>query len=307
MAVRHVQDELEVSERRACSTLIQPRATQRYQISKPDKDKELIKQMREISKKNPRYGYRRVREILERQGFSVNRKRVYRLWKSEGLKVRVKQRKRRRSGTSSNACFHRRAEGANCVWSYDFVMDQTADGRRLKMLVIVDEFTRESLRITVERSITARGVIEALQILFAERGKPQFIRSDNGPEFIADAVKKWLSGNTVDTLFIEPGSPWENAYSETFNSRFGDECLKREEFSSLMEAKVLVEQYRKRYNEERPHSSLKYQTPAEFARAQIQKLDRAQSTAQNSAGSKCKFPPAEEVCGGLSATANCVR
>lgn len=160
----------------------------------------------------------------------------------------------------------RDAEQPNHVWSYDFVMDQTEDGRQLKMLPIVDEFTRECLSIDVERHLTAEGVVARLQQLFETRGAPDFIRSDNGPEFIAAAVKEWLRASGVKTLYIEPGSPWENAYSETFNSRFEDELLNRELFSNLIEAKVLVEEYRLSYNNDRPHSSLGYRTPTEFAR-----------------------------------------
>jgi putative transposase len=208
-----------------------------------------------------------VGDALRREGWPVNKKRVHRLWREEGLKVPQKQRKRRRlaEGKSENGCARRKAEHKDHVWSYDFVMDRTEDGRRLKMMPIVDEYSRECLRIEVERSITAKEVVKTLAALFARRGEPAFIRSDNGPEFIAKAVKRWLEVSGVRTLYIEPGSPWENAYSETFNSRFGDELLKREAFTSLMEAKVLVEEYRDHYNQERPHSGLRYLTPAEFA------------------------------------------
>jgi putative transposase len=222
--------------------------------------------MRALSEKNPRYGYRRVWALLRREGWYVNKKRMHRLWKEAGLRVLAKQRKRKRlSGQGENGCTRRRAEYKNHVWSYDFVMDQSADGRRLKMLTVVDEYTRECLSIVVERSITAEDVVKTLATLFTWRGEPAFIRSDNGPEFIAKAVKQWLDVSGVKTLYIEPGSPWENAYSETFNSRFGDELLKREVFASLLEAKVLVEEYKKHYNQERPHSALGYQTPVEFA------------------------------------------
>ena len=199
----------------------------------------------------------------------MNKKRVHRLWRKEGLKIlEGKQRKRRRLlllGGSENSCTRRRATHLNHVWSYDFVMDLTEDGRRLKMMPVVDEYTRECLSIDVERSITAEDVVETLASLFSQRGEPAFIRSDNGPEFIAKAIKRWLEVSGVRTLYIEPGSPWENAYSETFISRFSDELLKREVFADLLEAKVLVEDYRGHYNHHRPHSALGYQTPAEFA------------------------------------------
>jgi putative transposase len=234
------------------------------------RDRALVERMIELSRENPRYGYRRVWAMLRREGWRVNKKRVHRLWRIEGLKVPDKQRKRRRlllEGTSENSCTRRRATHLNHVWSYDFVMDETQDGRRLKLMPIVDEYSRECLSIEVERSITAEDVVETLASLFRQRGEPAFIRSDNGPEFIAKAIKRWLEISGVRTLYIEPGSPWENAYSETFISRFGDELLKREMFVDLLEAKVLIEDYRGHYNHRRPHSALGYLTPAEFVAA----------------------------------------
>jgi putative transposase len=198
---------LDVSERRACQAVDQPRSTQRYQAAEVEDEKPLVKRMKELSCRHPRYGYRRIWALLRSEGFRVNRKRVHRLWRREGLKVPQKQRKRRRLGGSVNACFRRKAQGKNDVWSYDFVMDQTGDGKRLKMLPVVDEFTRECLTIEVERSMTAREVVDTLKYLFEVRGVPRHIRSDNGPEFIAGAVKKWLAESGADTLYIEPGSP----------------------------------------------------------------------------------------------------
>jgi putative transposase len=220
-----------------------------------------------LSRENPRYGYRRVWALLtRREGFEVNKKRVHRLWREEGLKVPDKQRKRRRLlGDNENGSKRKRAEHRDHVWSYDFVIDRTEDGRRLKMMPVVDEYSRECLTIEVERSITAEDVVRTLAALFERRGEPYFIRSDNGPEFIAKTVRRWLELSGVRTLYIQLGSPWENAYSETFISRFGDELLKREVFTNLLEAKVLVEEYRNHYNQERPHSALGYRTPAEFA------------------------------------------
>jgi putative transposase len=261
-----VRKKLSVSERRACRVLGQPRATQRYVGQRGEKERILKEEMLVLSRENPRYGYRRVWALLRREGWMVNKKCVYRLWWEEGLKVSDKQRKRRRLlGDSENSCTRRRATHLNHVWSYDFVMDRTEDGRRLKMMPIVDEYTRECLTIEVERSITAEDVVSTLAYLFRRRGEPDFIRSDNGPEFIAKAIKRWLKVSGVGTLYIGAGSPWENAYSETFISRFGDELLKREVFADLLEAKVLVEDYRGHYNQHRPHSALGYQTPAEFA------------------------------------------
>jgi transposase InsO family protein len=190
---------------------------------------------------------------------------VQRIWREEGLQVRRRTRKRRRLGSSDNSAARQQATHRNHVWSYDFVMDQTEDGRRLKMLPVLDEYTRESHAILVDRSIKAEDVVDLLAYLFSVHGEPEFIRSDNGPEFIAEAVKTWLACSGVRTLYIEPGSPWENAYSESFNSRFRDELLNQELFTSLEESRVLVEQYRLDHNHVRPHSALGYLTPVEFA------------------------------------------
>jgi transposase InsO family protein len=187
------------------------------------------------------------------------------LWREEGLKVPQKQRKKRRLGTSDQGSQRQRASAPNEVWSYDFVMDRTSDGRRLKLLCVVDEFTRECLAIEVARRITALGVIAVLVALVKERGAPKHMRSDNGPEFIAVAVRRWLESQGIATLYIEPGSPWENAYCESFNSRLRDGLLNREEFASELEAKVLTAEWRQNYNERRPHSALGDQTPAEYA------------------------------------------
>jgi putative transposase len=237
---------------------------------KAERDRPLLERMIALSRENPRYGYRRVWALLRGEGWPVNKKRVHRLWREEGLKVPEKQRKRRRLpvlGASENGCTRRRAEHKDHVWSYDFVMDLTQDGRRLKMMPVVDEYTRECLSIEVERSITAEDVVGTLASLFRSRSEPAFIRSDNGPEFVARAIRQWLEVSGVRTLYIEPGAPWENAYSETFISRFSDELLKREVFADLLEAKVLVDDYREHYNHNRPHSALGYQTPAQFAEA----------------------------------------
>jgi transposase InsO family protein len=228
-------------------------------------EQRLVRQMIALSRQQPRYGYRRITALLRVAGWRVNRKRVQRLWRQHGLKVPQKQRKKRRLGTSANSATRRRAEHRNQVWSYDFIEDRTADGRRLKLLPIVDEFTRECLSIEVERSLTAQEVVATLQYLFELRGAPAFVRSDNGPEFIARAVPDWLRESQVGTLYIEPGSPWQNPYSESFNSRLRDELLNREVFETLREAKVLTEDYRLEYNHRRPHSALGYRTPAAYA------------------------------------------
>lgn len=204
-----------------------------------------------------------------REGWAVHLKRVYRLWRREGLRVPQAQRKRRRLGQGGNGCVWRRAERPDHVWSYDFIHDQTADGRGLKILLVVDAFTRECLTIAVDRRLTAEDVVSTREDLFEVRGEPEFIRSDNGPEFIAEAVRSWLARRGSKALSIAPGSPWENAYSETFHSRLRDELLDREVFETLREAKVLLGDHRLDYNHRRPPSSLGYRTPAEFAAAQI--------------------------------------
>lgn len=223
--------------------------------------------MLELARQHPRYGYRRIWALLRMEGRRVNVKRIHRLWRKESLKVPQKQHKKRRLGSSANGVLRHRAEHVDHVWCYDFVKDQTTDGRPLKFLPIEDEFTRECLSIDVARSITAKDVINTLQELFAVRGAPKFIRSDNGPEFIAKAIKDWLKASKVATLYIEPGSPWENAYSESFNGRFRDEFLNREMFTSLRETRLITEDFRLEYNHRRPHSSLEYLTPAAFAAA----------------------------------------
>jgi transposase InsO family protein len=269
-AVVHVQHELEVSERRACTTLKQPRSTQRYRGRQRSKDAALAAELRRISAAHPRAGYRMATALLRRAGMEINAKRVQRLWRQGGLKVPRRQRKRARLGSSENGTQQMRAERINHVWSYDFVFDQTADGRRLKWLPICDEFSRELVALEVERRMEAQDVIRILDAAVIERGgPPQFIRSDNGPEFIALAVKDWIERRGFSTLYIEPGSPWQNAYSESFNSRFRDEFLNRELFGGLTEAKVLGKEYRRDYNTRRPHSSLDYQTPAEFAQRSL--------------------------------------
>ena len=272
----HLQKTFEVSERRACRVLEQPRSSQRYISTKADKDTALVERMVALSRENPRYGYRRVWALLGREGWEVNKKRVQRLWREAELKVPVKkERKRRRLGTSENGCTRRRAEYIDHVWSYDFAMDATEDGRRLKIMPVVDEYSRECLALETERSITAKEVVETLDRLFTERGEPAYIRSDNGPEFVAEAIKRWLVASGVETLYIEPGAPWENAYSETFISRLRDELLNREVFANLKEAQVLAGDYREHYNHHRPHGGLGYLTPMEFA--ELEKLSEQNS------------------------------
>lgn len=265
--MEYAEKALEVSERRACEVVGQGRSTQRYVPQPRDQEKAVVARMVALSAAHPRYGYRRIGVLLRGEGWAVNRKRVYRLWRREGMQVPRRRRKRRALGSSANGVGPRRATRINEVWSYDFLFDQTSDGRRLKWLPIVDEYSREDLELAVERRMGSRYVIERLEALVAQRGPPDYIRSDNGPEYIGQAIRDWLAAKGIRTLYIEPGCPWQNAYSESFNSRLRDELLDREEFGSLAEAKVLAGDYRRDYNEVRPHSALGYQTPRAFAAA----------------------------------------
>lgn len=245
--------------------LEQPRSSQRYTAKVPDDEPALVARMLELVRKHPRYGYRFITAKLRQEGWQVNFKRIYRLWRREGLKVPKKKRKKRRLGRSENGCHRRRAECKNHVWCWDFIFDRTTSGSPLKWLSIEDEFTRESLALKVDRSITSEDVIDTLAELFAMRGVPSHIRSDNGPEFIAKAIQRWLGQLEIEALYIEPGSPWENGYAESFHSRLRDEFLATEEFESLAAARRLTTAWREDYNHHRPHSSLGYVTPVEYA------------------------------------------
>lgn len=217
-----------------------------------------------------RYGYRPITMLLRGEGWRVNHKRVERIWREEGLKVPQKQPKRRRLWLNRGSCVRLRAMRPNHVWSYDFVSDRTSDGRPIRMLTVIDEFTRECLRIHVARKIRAIDVLEQLADLFIIHGTPDHIRSDNGPEFVAEIVRGWLSRLGVQTLFIEPGSPWENGYIESFNGKLRYELLNGEIFDTLLEARVVVESWRNEYNTVRPHSSLGYRPPAPEAYRSLQ-------------------------------------
>ena len=263
--MRHVQQELGISERRACKTIGQPRSTQRYQPRQPEKDRPLVKRIHKLAEENPRSGYRMITSLLRREGWQVNQKRVHRLWKQAGLQVPKKQHKRRYLGHSENGCVRLKATHPGHMWSIDFIYDVTENGRQLKIMPVIDEFTRECLFIDVAYSITSQRVIEQLEQLFALHGPPANLRSDNGPELIAKGLQAYLEDYEVETRYIEPGAPWENGYIESFNRTLRDELLDRELFTTLLEAQVLAEQYRRRYNEHRPHSSLDYLTPAAYA------------------------------------------
>jgi len=216
----------------------------------------------ELATRYGRYGYRRITALLRQQSWRVNHKRVERIWRQEGLKVPKRQPKRGRLWLNDGSCIRLRPEHKDHVWSYDFMVDRTADGRAFRILNIIDKYTRECLAILIDRRITSQDVIDKLFQLFVFRGVPDHIRSDNGPEFTARVIRAWLNRLGVSTLFIERGSPWENGYIESFNGKLRDEFLNREIFTTLAEARILIEGWRKEYNQERPHSALKYRPPA---------------------------------------------
>jgi putative transposase len=252
---------LDVSERRACQVIGQPRSTQRYDKQVPD-DEELIRQrIIELASQYGRYGYRRVTALLCNEGWIVNHKRVQRIWREEGLKVPQKQPKRGRLWLNDGSVVRLRPLFPKHVWSYDFMEDRTHNGVKFRILNVIDEYTKECLAVKVARRLNSHDVVEVLTDLFIERGVPVHIRSDNGSEFIAKRVRDWLERLQVQPLYIEPGSPWENGYIESFNGKMRDELLNGEIFYSLREAQVLIEMWRRHYNTIRPHSSLGYRPP----------------------------------------------
>ena len=264
-AVRQAVEALDVSERKACQVIGQPRSTQRYDKQVPD-DEELLRQrIIELASEFGRYGYRRVTALLRNEGWIVNHKRVQRIWREEGLKVPQKQPKRGRLWLNNGSVVRLRPLFPKHVWSYDFMEDRTHNGVKFRILNVIDEYTRECLAVKVARSLTSHAVIEILTDLFIERGVPVHIRSDNGSEFIAKRVRDWLEKLQVRPLYIEPGSPWENGYIESFNGKMRDELLNGEIFYSLKEAQVLIELWRRHYNTVRPHSALGYRPPVPAA------------------------------------------
>ena len=260
--MEHVVAALGVPERRACRVLGQHRSTQRKPPSPPDDEAGLTADIIALATRYGRYGYRRITALLRHAGWQVNRKRVERIWRREGLKVPTRQPKRGRLWLNDGSCVRLRPERPNHVWSYDFVEDRTHNGRKYRMLNIVDEFTRECLAIRVDRKLNSIDVIGMLSDLFILRGVPGHIRSDNGPEFVATAVRAWIAAVGAKTAYIEPGSPWENGYIESFNARLRDELLNGEIFYSLKEAQIIIERWRHHYNTARPHSALAYRPPA---------------------------------------------
>jgi len=259
-----------VSERRACQAVGQSRSTQRHQPRTREDEEALREAIIKLACRFGRYGYRRITALLRGAGWKVNHKRVQRIWRQEGLKVPSKQPKRSRLWLNDGSCARLRPTHRNHVWSYDFVMDRTHDGRAIKIMTVIDEYTRECLAILVDRRIRSDDVLDCLTDLFLGYGPPEHIRSDNGAEFTAKVVRKWLANLGVKTLFIEPGSPWENGYNESFNGKLRDELLNGEIFYTLKEAQSLIERWRQEYNTFRPHSSLGYLPPApETIQAQL--------------------------------------
>src|SRR5580658_1722358 len=264
-AVEQACEKYEVSERRACRVVRQWRGTQRYLPLRRRDEDELTQAILALAVKYGRYGYRRITALLQSAGWAVGKDRVQRIWRREGLEVPQKQRARGRLWLNDGSCVRLRPERANHVWSYDFVRAMTHDGRTLRMLTLIDEYTRECLAIRVARRLGRYEVIEALADVMLQRGVPEHIRSDNGPEFVAEELRKWLATVGTGTLYIEPGSPWENGYCESFNGKLRDECLNGEIFYSLREAQVVIEKWRVVYNTLRPHSALGYRPPAPAA------------------------------------------
>jgi putative transposase len=245
--------------RKACALIGVARSSLNYKGRFEEKDKEMVEELRSISRRHPRYGYRFAWGKLRQNGVCANHKRIYRLWRKSALQVPVKKPRKRVRPAAYDL---KQLNAINQVWSYDFVFDQCANGQKLKCLTVIDEFSRECLSIKVEGRIRSKQVIEELGRLFSLYGAPSELKSDNGPEFVAKAVKSWLKEQGVSTRYIEPGKPWQNGKNESFNGHFRSECLDMEWFTSREEARVVIEEWRREYNEERPHSSLKYQTPA---------------------------------------------
>ena len=251
-----------MSERRACRVLGQHRSTQRHKPKSRTDEAQLVADMIALARQYDRYGYRRIAALLRDAVWSVSDGRIERLWRREGLKVPTRQPKRGRLWLNDGSCVRLRPEHVNHVWSYDFVHHRTEDGRAFRMLNILDEHSRECLAVRVRRKQSSVDVIDVLTDLFILRGIPAFIRSDNGPEFVAEAVRNWISAVGAESAYIEPGSPWENGYVESFNARLRDELLNGDVFYTLTEAQIIIEQWRQHYNHKRPHSALGYRPPA---------------------------------------------
>ena len=263
--MERAQQEYGLSERHACRLLGQWRGTQRYGPLRRTDEDALTRAIIALATQYGRYGYRRITALLQSAGWQVGKDRVQRIWRREGLKVPQRQPKRGRLWLNDGSCVRLRPERANHVWSYDFVSARTHDGRTLRLLTLIDEYTRECLAIRVARRLGSAEVLETLADVMLWHGIPEYIRSDNGPEFIAKELRQWLARLGTGTLYIEPGSPWENGYCESFNGKLRDECLNGEIFYSLKEAQIVIEWWRIEYNTRRPHSALGYRPPAPLA------------------------------------------
>ena len=268
-AAAYLCAEYDVSQRRAAAVLGRARSTLRYTPADRSADKPLIRAIQRLARKHLRWGYRRIHALLERQGWPVNLKRVHRLWRQLGLRRKVRRRPQNKLGpkvgTSANSCFNKPARFKNDVWTYDFIVDRTAGGRMLKWLTLVDEYTRECLALHVDYALSGADVRRVLSRVIGRREPPRRIRSDNGSEFICEALRSWLPSRGAESIPVAPGSPWENGFIESFNSRFRDEFLEVEEFESASDAKEKGGWFRREYNTVRPHSSLDYKTPLQFS------------------------------------------
>lgn len=261
------RQKLGVTERRAYAALGQSRSVQRKMPKRGHDEEALTADIIKLATRYGRYGYKRITALLRSEGWVVNHKRVERIWRQEGLKVPTRHRKKGRLYLNDGSCIRLRPCWPGHVWAYDFVADRLADGTKIRTLTVIDEYTRECLALRTGYKLKSDDVMDVLTDLFITRGMPDHIRSDNGAEFTAKAIKDWLPKLNVKTLYIEPGSPWENGYNESFNGRLRDECLNGETFYSLKEAQVILEQWRHHYNHIRPHTSLGYKPPAPLARA----------------------------------------
>jgi putative transposase len=250
-----------VSLRRACALLSVARSTLRYESRLVKRDAPVVAVMHELAAQYPRYGYRRIQVFLARRGHVMSADRTHRLWRLHGLQVPRRRRRRRVAASRPRPL---PATGANQVWAYDFVFDACANGQQLKCLTVIDEFTRECLAIDVAGSIRSGRVIEVLAKLVSVHGAPKYLRSDSGPEFVCRAILRWLHAENIETVVIDPGKPWQNGSNESFNGKFRDECLGMQWFKNRIDAKILIEAFRREFNEVTPHSSLGQLTPAEF-------------------------------------------
>jgi transposase InsO family protein len=268
-AADYLCETYKVSQRKAARVLGRSRSTLRYRPADRSQEAPLIKAIKRLARKHPRWGYRFIHALLKREGWPVSLKRIHRLWRELKLQRRVRRRKAKKlgpkRGTSANSCVNQPSRFKNDVWTYDFVADRTVNGGSLKWLTLVDEYTRECLTLHVDRVVNGADVRRVLARVAGRRGAPKRIRSDNGSEFICEALQQWLPQQGTEPIPVAPGSPWENGYSESFNSRFRDEFLEMEEFESVRDAREKGEWFRREYNTVRPHSSLDYKTPKEFS------------------------------------------